>query len=46
MLKDLSEGKWQIKKEVIEQIDSIINSVQRRILPNGLGELIGILNKN
>ena len=45
MLKDLSEGKWQIKKEVIEQIDSIINSVQRRILPNGLGELIGILKQ-
>ncbi len=45
MLKDLSEGKWQIKKEIIEQIDSIINSVQRRILPNGLGEFIGILKQ-
>lgn len=39
MLKDFNDGKWQQKKEVLDQIEKIINENNGRILPNGLGEL-------
>lgn len=45
MLKDLSEGKWQLKKEVIDAIDALIVENNKRILPNGLSELVGVIKQ-
>lgn len=43
MIKDFIEGKWTIKKEVIDSIIQIINEANCRILPNGLGDLIAAI---
>ena len=45
MLKDLNEGKWQEKKEIIDQISQIIISHNKKILPNGLSEFVSILKQ-
>ncbi len=45
MLKDLAEGKWQLKKEVIDAVEAAINESSNRILPNGLGEFISIVKQ-
>lgn len=45
LLKDLLEGKWQLKKEVLETIEGIINESNKRILPNGLHDLFDALKQ-
>ena len=38
-LKDLSEGKWQEKKEAIENIENILSEANNKILPTGLNDI-------
>ena len=38
-LKDLSEGKWQEKKEAIENIENILTEAKNKILPTGLNDI-------
>ena len=40
MIKDFNEGKWTIKKEILDGILKIFNESGNRILPLGLTELI------
>lgn len=40
MIKDFSEGKWQLKKEVLDTLDKILVEANMRIVPTGLNEII------
>lgn len=43
IIKDLNEGKWQVKKEALENLEKIFTDANMRIMPNGLNELITCL---
>ena len=46
MIKDLKEGKWFEKKNVIEQIEGIISQSNHNIITKGLSELIYAIKNN
>ena len=44
MIKDLNEGNWQIKKEILETIEKIMSvDGNMRILPSGLNEFVNTI---
>jgi hypothetical protein len=43
LIKDLSEGKWQEKKEACETIEKILNDANMKILPVGLNDLFNLI---
>ena len=43
LIKDLSEGKWQEKKEACEIIEKILNDANMKILPVGLNDLFNLI---
>jgi len=40
LIKDLNEGKWQVKKEALESLEKIFQDANMRIMPNGLNEVV------
>ena len=46
MIKNLNEGKWQKKKETIEEIEKIIKGANNKIQPKGLNELFSCIKFN
>ena len=46
MIKELIEGKWTDKKEVINNIENILISANNKIQPKGLNELVNCIKIN
>ena len=46
MIKELTEGKWTDKKEVINNIENILISTNNKIQPKGLNELVNCIKLN
>ena len=44
MIKDLN-GKWAEKKEACESIEKVLSSANKRILPNGLNNIMTTFKK-